>query len=1002
MKLVKQRLLHFQAGSSDKVYEVDLVEVGPDRFVVNFRYGRRGKALRDGSKTVLPVPRAEADVLFDKLVESKAKKGYSDQAAVTPVQAAQAVSAPVATAPALPTDDLRHAALLARIQQGRPKSGWSMQRIIYRTGELKVPGASGAIALQLRNAGEMQVHCIAWALTRLAEPAGIGALSAIAGNSKLRLSTRRLAELGLLRTLSGQALVDLQNRLAGEVPTAEVYDEEAAKALTVRWMLGLDRDEVLENLRTKPFATGWWRTFRHIYKMAECIGDDEVWGTLARRMDIQRAGFTTSRWSRYVWMDGRSIETKSELKSENSRLAFSTGTRKWFRRHTWWTLNRLGRDGQGAEYCQMAAGLLLAYTDEDAGDARTVTQRSYYGGSTTRHYPLFSNAWAMQKVLHGRSTRLQAKGSSLLFSCNGWKPGDAIPDVPEAPFPKHWDDNLDQVVRLLANSRCGQVHRFAARVLRANPGGWGQVSPALLRQMFGAAYEGTVTLAADIAVSRYDAKNPDFELVLAVLSCAHEPARDTAAGWVRANPTRFLSRPDFVVALALAELGATRRLALELLGGVALASDVAREVVDAIVAAALATTDEGDTERLRDAAAILLTAFSEELKSLSLQTVSALVHHAIEGVAELGAKVLLGHRTRPAELPDDLLADIMTSPFAVVRGIGVRLYGELPDAVLSERYMVLVHLCANRHADVRSAARPIVQRLAENEGFGRQLMASLLDLLSGPLDEGVPEDLVKLIRDHLPRHLATTAQVLQLVTAPATVTQELGGVLLRENVDPASLTVAQAVGLGRSDILAVRRACWHILEARVDAAKQTPAEVFPLLDAAWEDSREFARRYISQHFGAEELPVELLLALCDSAREEVQAFGREMMTRFFVDDRATELLLKLSQHPSASMQLFASTSLHHADTDVDALRLLERYFRGVLGRVNTGSIAKKRVHAFLRSQAVQSAEAAEVVAAVLIDTSATCSVQDRAASIETLVAIAGRWPDVDVRLKVRA
>jgi hypothetical protein len=45
MKLVKQSSLEYREGSSDKVYEVDLCELEPGSFTVNFRYGRRGTAL---------------------------------------------------------------------------------------------------------------------------------------------------------------------------------------------------------------------------------------------------------------------------------------------------------------------------------------------------------------------------------------------------------------------------------------------------------------------------------------------------------------------------------------------------------------------------------------------------------------------------------------------------------------------------------------------------------------------------------------------------------------------------------------------------------------------------------------------------------------------------------------------------------------------------------------------------------------------------------------------
>src|SRR3954470_18583690 len=78
LKLIKTISLEFREGKSDKVYEADLCEVGPDRFVVNFRYGRRGAPLRDGSKPPVPVTRAKAEQIFNGLVQEKVKGGYRE------------------------------------------------------------------------------------------------------------------------------------------------------------------------------------------------------------------------------------------------------------------------------------------------------------------------------------------------------------------------------------------------------------------------------------------------------------------------------------------------------------------------------------------------------------------------------------------------------------------------------------------------------------------------------------------------------------------------------------------------------------------------------------------------------------------------------------------------------------------------------------------------------------------------------------------------------------
>src|SRR4051794_32129201 len=99
MKLLNHVRLEFREGTSDKVYEVDLCEVGPGQFVVNFRYGRRGSALRDGSKTPAPVAQAQAQQIFDALVAEKRGKGYRD----VPGATAPAAAGPPTARPAQPT-----------------------------------------------------------------------------------------------------------------------------------------------------------------------------------------------------------------------------------------------------------------------------------------------------------------------------------------------------------------------------------------------------------------------------------------------------------------------------------------------------------------------------------------------------------------------------------------------------------------------------------------------------------------------------------------------------------------------------------------------------------------------------------------------------------------------------------------------------------------------------------------------------------------------------------
>ena len=79
--------LFYQAGTSDKEYHVDLIKEG-DLYRVDFRYGRRGSALRSGTKCKNgPIEYEAAKKLYDKIVTEQVRDGYqpgSDGAAFQP------------------------------------------------------------------------------------------------------------------------------------------------------------------------------------------------------------------------------------------------------------------------------------------------------------------------------------------------------------------------------------------------------------------------------------------------------------------------------------------------------------------------------------------------------------------------------------------------------------------------------------------------------------------------------------------------------------------------------------------------------------------------------------------------------------------------------------------------------------------------------------------------------------------------------------------------------
>ncbi len=72
-----QATLYFKQGGSDKVYQAAIEEVDGG-FLVNFAYGKRGYALRSGTKTANPVDNDKAIKIFNSLIKTKKSKGYCE------------------------------------------------------------------------------------------------------------------------------------------------------------------------------------------------------------------------------------------------------------------------------------------------------------------------------------------------------------------------------------------------------------------------------------------------------------------------------------------------------------------------------------------------------------------------------------------------------------------------------------------------------------------------------------------------------------------------------------------------------------------------------------------------------------------------------------------------------------------------------------------------------------------------------------------------------------
>jgi hypothetical protein len=540
-----------------------------------------------------------------------------------------------------------------------------------------------------------------------------------------------------------------------------------------------------------------------------------------------------------------------------------------------------------------------------------------------------------------------------------------------------------------------------------------------LIMILGRPYEVTARFAFELVQDRYQPSAPDNDLVLAVVNCAFGEARTQAQRWIEDNPLHFLADNHFVVALVSSPYADTREFARKLLGSAIIPETVAKPLIAQLIAYLL-TCDESQADLVADIAATVFKIFGPQLRAIGMEVVFDLLAHPLLAVQELGGHILLNHDTRADDLPEGIIDSLITSPYEEIRVIGVQLFAQLADETLLSQENLIVAMTMHELPDIRHAIRPVVRRLGQaSPAFAARLSVLFIQVLLQPEPhDGVHHDLMRLLREDLGEQWmveATPEQAWDLLGAKSAAAQELGGRLIefKVNTDESwagHFETEQIVELSNHEILAVRQAAQAVFMSALPRFQHATnpdhlselAVAVRLLDSKWDDTRQFWFETFRTHFTADDFTPGILVSICDSVREDVQKFGRDLITTYFEEEAGQEYLLKLSEHPTADLQTFAATFLEGYATDSPArLKELKPYFISVLSRVNKARVAKNRVMAFLAAEAQKSEEAAQIVAEILTRQSVTIAIGDKAAAIEAMLAIHRQYPHIPLPLQVK-
>ena len=986
MKVIKKIILHYQDDRSDKIYEVELFEVKENQhYMVNFKYGRRGSRLRDGIKTNGYVPLAEAEKVFNQLVQEKIKGGYRD------VTGINLDSLPTKTEISNHNHSRKEAILqhLAREKISRP-----LERIIWRAGELKIAEATPMLINFIGTGTDLRDYCIAWSLGWCGGKDALAALIRMYENPATSEFVSRIVFEAILKLSEPEIRAELQTEmiefLSPELRefarhgTAEKFEElfkerlgEGKSFSDIERLYQIDNEYVrpalLNFLRTAPFQENFFQPIRHIFKIAEYRRDPEVFGILTYRFDKEN---TT----------GKQVYTEK--------------TRNYLRKRIWRTLEKLGIEND-IEYINLALEILLQYSDADA---------IYYSEVEKR----FIHCLVLSHILYTNHSRYNLSSDGLNWRFSGYfeRTNKEMKQRGEA-FPELWEKQPEILVKLLLESNCHAVHNFAVRVLESCHSFYRQLDLKTLIEFIKKPYDVTARFGFELAIERYK-KNPDIDLVLASANSILPKAHTAAYRWINAQPNRFLNA-NFLASLITSQEPETRNFAKTFLNSHTLNEGTAKVLIGKVIAELLTFKQETPwIEQLaREIADILLSCLGDRLKQLGMEVIIDLLQHPLVEIQELGAHILANHETPTIELPTNLIESLIESPYPNIREIGIRIFGQLPEEILiSSRRDLIIAMAVNSEEDIRSLIQPIIQDLTNKySDFASQLGWEFIDILVIPeKSEGVHNYLVGLLRNDIPgwQENMSLEKTKQLLRAKSDLAQELAGLILKANYQQwaGDFATIEIVKLANYQLVAVRQAAWQIFSENIPRFRTNSQEMLAavrLLESDWEDSRNFAWEIFQTSFDETDWLPEIMVSICDSVRDDVREFGRQLVSRYFEDSYDQDYLLKFSEHPSGDMQVFATNFLSdYAADNLERLRDLQPYFISVLCQVNKGRVAKQRVFTFLEQEAQKSEAAARIVADILTRQSVTIAIGDKAKAIEIMLKIHKNYPEISLPILVKS
>ncbi len=1006
MKLIKQKVLYFSEGNSDKVYEADLCET-QDLFVVNFRYGRRGANLREGTKTVFPVSYEEAETIFNKLILSKERKGYSEvQGEVTTKKENKE------------ENTIQKETILKYLQQaikGTYTRNWKVSRIIARVGVLNIKEATPLLAQFIKSSDEFEQYNAISVLGDFNEAKYTKEILTVFNQNKFDTIVGRIASAYILKFGEAKEIAFLKETVSKYITEEDVktlaiefLDEKNKNPMLLYYAYVYAynnetlREEVYKVLNKVPLKVNTFKSIRYIYRSTYLTNDRPFFALLSKRITMSNAGYT----SEYPYIKGTHnwVYAYEEKQKENPRIAFSGKTRSYFNKHSYKKVYHLSLYNQEA-YIEYAKEVLSTLNDEkdnaisyvDYGYEYNETTRRYE--TEKRYYPKYHQFLVLMYVLYGNSNRFQHQKNKWFYIENSDENigrEEILTDV--------WNEKPQEVLYILANTKSEVAVDFSLKIIEENPSFLETIPEGILTKLLSHYHPKVLEIMVEVLEKKYKTTQPEDTVIIRLLCSKNDKSVTLGLRWLQEYEASCISKETFLSQLLVTNEVKVIDYLIE-----RYKNEVAYKTILSIdtISVLFEESSVYDFNFLIQVNHLIgNTLFGTLLNATSVQKIRTLAASSSITNKLFAINLAKQNNTPAYELFKEMYDEYIASDEELLRKAGIEILVHFPDHFLLENKQNMVRYCFSEYPEVRQAVRPTIDKLIKlDSAFKKSLLKQLLLYITEAESyEGLHENCYEILTQFYGENLEALSEkeILELVISKYDFAQKLGTPLFEKRVSMSSLSMDDLVRLAYSDVVSIRVLLHDYFKKNVARLNYELEAALRIFNTHWQDVIDWSCNYFGTQIDAKNWTVDMLLYTCDHVKEQVQSFGRSMVTKHFSDEKGLPLLISLQEHPAKGMQFFVTNYLHKYATDnVEVILQLENYFKTTLFYVNTNRATKTRVYTFLEKESIKHEEVAVMAVRILTAVLDTKTIVDKDQIIDLLLTISETHPHVEIPLLIQ-